>query len=128
MGNTCCSKRQKNEIPPIPEKNIKNIKNIKKMTNNEIKGKIEKIRSEKCDTIYFSVIYGIGTIGGIVILCFIPEPSIGTSIFLMFGSLTYYIKCYMAYDYEINIHLKELERRDDASIILVDIGKLYIDK
>jgi len=62
------------------------------MTNDEINYKIEIIRSEKFNNICFAIVYGIGTMGGIVIFCLSVEPSVGISTFLMASSLTYYIK------------------------------------
>ena len=128
MGNTnCCSTRKKN----IKSKYIKEIdiseKLIKKSTNIEIKNKISIIKSNRFDNICFSLLYGIGTIGGIVLLCFVPEPSVGISVFLMSGSLTYYIKRSVKSQDEINKYISELERRTINSIKIVDIGKLHID-
>ena len=108
MGNLNCCYREK-------EENIKKInisqKIIQKMTNDELNYKIEILSSEKTDNICFAVVYGLGTIGGVIILSFAPEPAVGISTFLMSSSLIYYVKCSLNSRLKINNYIKELERR-----------------
>ena len=117
MGNNLCYSKRPKKI------NIDNIdisdKLIKKMTNDEINNKLSIIRSEKWDNILFSILYGLGTIGGIVCVCFVPEPSIGISIFLMSGSFSYYIKCSVNHNDKINKYIEELERRGSYQFLLI---------
>ena len=107
MGNKNCCFR---EPPEFKEINISQ-KIIQKMTNDEINYKIEIIRSEKFNNICFAVVYGIGTMGGIVIFCLSVEPSVGISTFLMASSLTYYIKSSIKSQNDIYKYIEELEKR-----------------
>ena len=108
MGNqNCCCREKKEEINKI---NISQ-KIIQKMTNDELNYKIEILSSEKIDNICFAVVYGLGTIGGIIIICFVPEPAVGISTFLMSSSLIYYIKGSVNSQEKISKFIKELERR-----------------
>ena len=110
MGNQiCCCYREKKEI--LYKKINISQKIIKKMTNDEINYKIEIIRSEKFNNICFAVVYGIGTMGGIVIFCLSVEPSVGISTFLMASSLTYYIKSSIKSQNDIYKYIEELEKR-----------------
>jgi len=112
MGNQNCCCREKKEKINISQKIIQ------KMTNDELNYKIEIFSSEKIDNICFAVVYGLGTIGGIIIICFVPEPTVGISTFLMSSSLIYYIKDSVNSQEKINKYIKELERRE---IKLIDL-------
>ena len=108
MGNlNCCCREKKEKKERI---NISQ-KIIKKMTDDELNYKIEILTSEKFDNICFAVVYGLGTIGGIIILSFAPEPSVGISTFLMSSSFIYYIKVSSDSQQKIYNYIKELERR-----------------
>jgi len=110
MGNQiCCCYREKKEI--LYKKINISQKIIKKMTNDELNYKIEILISEKNDNICFAVVYALGTISGIIIICFAPDPAVGVSTFLMSTSLIYYTKISTNLNKKINEYIKELERR-----------------
>jgi len=112
MGNqNCCCREKKQKIYIKKEKINISQKIIQKMTNDELNYKIEILSSEKFDNICFAIVYGLGTIGGIVIISLVPEPTVGISTFLMSSSLIYYIKGSVNSQEKINKYIKELERR-----------------
>ena len=128
MGNCCTTRKESNDnvffyIDDILQKKI-----IKKMSDNELHNKISILRSERFDNICFAVIYGFGTAGGIIILCFLPEPTVVISSSLMCASLVYYIKKTITNKSQLRNCINELERRETASIKVIDNGTLYISK
>ena len=128
MGNCCTTRKEINKSGLIPINAELQKKLIKKMSDNKLYNEISILRSEHFDNICFAVIYGFGTTAGIIILCFFPEPTVAISSSLMGASLVYYIKKIVTNESQLRNYINEFERREKASIKVIDNGTIYISK
>ena len=128
MGNCCTTRKESSENALYYTDEVLQKKLIKKISDNKLHNEISILRSERFDNICFAVIYGFGTTAGVIILFFSPEPTIAISSFLMGSSLVYYIKKTITNEAQLRNYINEIERRETASIKVIDNGKIYISK
>jgi len=112
MGNQNCCCREKKEFKIKYKKIDISKKFLMELSKTDLKYRIETLKSERFDNIFFTIVYGIASVGGIILISFVPEPTLGISTFLMCSSLSYYIKNTIKNKYDIYDFIKELERRE----------------
>jgi len=117
MGQECCCHRNND------------ISIIKKKSDNELINKIDIIKRYRNQNISFFIVYSGVTIASVIIVV----ASGGTSTLLLSTTLTiagaiYYVYQVCTSNAEIDEVLKELKRREDAEVSIVDISSFPIPK
>ena len=114
MGNNiCCHSRNKND--ELSDKEVKEIikKKIKKESNDELKLRIQSIKSERRGDIIFCILMGASaTITIIVISCGAAEPHLASSLIVSVGATGFYFNEIIEKNKLMDLYYKELESRN----------------
>jgi len=114
MGNNnCCHSRNKND--ELSDKEVEEIikKKIKKENNDELKLRIQSIKSERRGDIIFCILMGASaTITIIIIACGAAEPHLASSLIVSIGATGFYFNEIIEKDKLMDLYYKELESRN----------------
>ena len=114
MGNNiCCHSRNKND--ELSDKEVEEIikKKIKKESNDELKLRIQSIKSERRGDIIFCILMGASaTITIIVISCGAAEPHLASSLIVSVGATGFYFNEIIEKNKLMDLYYKELESRN----------------
>ena len=115
MGNNiCCHSRNKND--ELSDKEVEEIikKKIKKESNDELKLRIQSIKSERRGDIIFCILMGASaTITITIIVCGVPEPNLASSLVVSIGATGYYFNEILEKNKLIDIYRQELKDREN---------------
>ena len=115
MGQECCCNRDKN-------------KTLKKISDNELKNELKETRRYRNQNASFFIVYT-----GVTIATVIVVATGGTATLLLSGIITvagaiYYIYEVFVQNEEIDEIKRELKRREEAEISVVNINSIPISK
>jgi len=114
MGNNnCCHSRNKND--ELSDKEFEEIikKKIKKESNDELKLRIQSIKSERRGDIIFCILMGASaTITIIIISCGAAEPHLASSLIVSTGGTAFYFNEIIEKNKLMDLYYKELESRN----------------
>jgi len=114
MGNVnCCqSSRKEHELSDNEIKKLIKEK-IKKKSNDELKLRIQSIKSERRGDIIFCILMGASaTITIIIISCGAAEPHLASSLIVSIGGTAFYFNEIIEKNKLMDLYYKELESRN----------------
>ena len=116
MGQDCCCYRKtKNDL-------------LKKKSDLQLNNDIDNVRHYRNQNFSFFVVYSSVTLASLIIVASGGTATLLLSATLTFSGAFYYIYEVRTQNAEIDEILKELKRREDAEISIVDTGSITIAK
>ena len=116
MGQECCCHRNND------------ISIIKKKSDNELINKIDIIKRYRNQNISFFIVYSGVTIASVIIVATGGTATLLLSTTLTIAGAIYYVYQVCTQNAEIDEVLKELKRREDAEVSIVNVSSFPISK